>query len=183
MRHLLAIEDLERAADRARSSTAPRASPRSAAATSRRCRPCAGAPSSASSTSRAPAPAPPSSSPPSGSRPTSSRSRRPAPSVDKGESLKDTIATLSAYEPGGDRHPLTPRRRRRAGHRAGPTPRSSTPATASTSTRARRCSTSTRCVDAAGLARGQADLDRRRRPPQPRRPLLRCSPSARWAPR
>ena len=47
--------------------------------------------------------------------------------------------------------------------RAGRPPRSSTPATASTSTRPRRCSTSTRC--ASGSARSTAeDLDRRRRP-------------------
>ena len=46
---------------------------------------------------------------------------------------------------GGDRDPLARGRRRRSSSPAGPTRRSSTPATASTSTRARRCSTSTRC--------------------------------------
>ena len=131
-----------------------RASPRSAAATSRRSRPCAAARSSASSTSPAPGPARRSSSPPSGSRPTSSRSSPRGSSVDKGESLKDTIATLSAYAPEAIviRHPHAGAAA--AGHAAGPTPRSSTPATASTSTRARRCSTSTRCSTASPSARG-----------------------------
>ena len=35
--------------------------------------------------------------------------------VDKGESLKDTVQTLSAYDPARDRDPLAARRRRRAG--------------------------------------------------------------------
>ena len=53
-------------------------------------------------------------------------------SVDKGESLKDTIATLSAYDPAAIviRHP-TPVPR--SSSPAGPTHRSSTPATASAS--------------------------------------------------
>ena len=106
MRHLLSIEDLDRADIERILRPRRRASPRSAGATSRRSRPCAAAPSSASSTSRAPAPAPRSSSPPSASPPTSSRSRPRGSSVDKGESLKDTIATLSRLRPGGDRHPL-----------------------------------------------------------------------------
>ena len=74
-------------------------------------------------------------------------------SVDKGESLKDTVATLSAYDPAAIviRHPYAGAAQMVAGWTA---PRSSTPATASTSTRARRCSTSTRC--AAGSARWRA---------------------------
>ena len=67
-------------------------------------------------------------------------------SVDKGESLKDTILTLSAYDPDVIviRHPQVGAPD--AGHAATPTPTSSTPATASTSTRRRACSTSTRCA-------------------------------------
>ena len=53
--------------------------------------------------------------------------------------------------PGGDRDPLAATPAPPTSSRAGPTPRWSTPATASTSTPARRCSTSTRC--AAGSAR------------------------------
>ena len=90
--------------------------------------------------------------------------------VDKGESLKDTVATLSAYDPAAIviRSPVG--RRGRSSSRAGPPPRSSTPATASTSTRARRCSTSSRCARASARSRAQ-DLDRRRRAAQPRRAL------------
>ena len=65
--------------------------------------------------------------------------------VDKGESLKDTVATLSAYDPVGDRRPPPGRRGGPAHRRLDLGRRSSTPATASTSTRARPCSTSTRC--------------------------------------
>ena len=65
-------------------------------------------------------------------------------SVDKGESLRDTVQTLERLRPRRDRDPLAVRRRRRSRWRAGPTPPSSTPATASTSTRPRRCSTSSR---------------------------------------
>ena len=67
-------------------------------------------------------------------------------SVDKGESLKDTVATLSAYDPAAIviRSPL--RRRRPARRRLDLTPPSSTPATASTSTPRRRCSTYSRCA-------------------------------------
>ena len=77
-------------------------------------------------------------------------------SVDKGESLKDTIATLSAYEPEAivirSPHAGAARARRRLdGRRA-----SSTPATASTSTPARRSSTSTPCASRIG------DLDGKR---------------------
>ena len=78
MRHLLAIADLERPTSSG-SWSAPRDSPRWAAATSRRCRRFAAGRSSTSSTSRAPARAPRSSSPPSASPPTSSRSSRRAP--------------------------------------------------------------------------------------------------------
>ena len=42
-------------------------------------------------------------------------------SVEKGESLKDTVQTLSAYRPGPDRDPHAARRRRRARRAAGPT--------------------------------------------------------------
>ena len=74
-------------------------------------------------------------------------------SVEKGESLKDTVQTLSAYRP--DLIVVrTPHVGAAGLSRAGPTPRSSTPATASTSTRPRRCSTSTRC--ASGSARSTA---------------------------
>ena len=90
-----------------RSSTAPRASPRSAAATSRRCRPCAAAPSSPSSTSRAPAPR--SSFELAAKRLSADlvSVKAAGSSVDKGESLKDTVATLSAYDPAAIviRHP------------------------------------------------------------------------------
>ena len=76
-------------------------------------------------------------------------------SVEKGESLKDTVQTLS-------RLPARPDRRSARRTSAPPTlvarlddrRASSTPATASTSTRRRRCSTSTRC--ASGSARSTA---------------------------
>ena len=69
-------------------------------------------------------------------------------SVDKGESLKDTVATLSAYDPAAIviRHPHAGAAQLVAELDA--RPRSSTPATASTSTRARRCSTSSPCAAA-----------------------------------
>ena len=75
-------------------------------------------------------------------------------SVEKGESLKDTVQTLSAYQP--DLIVIrTPHVGRRApDRRLDDRRRSSTPATASTSTRPRRCSTSTRC--ASGSARWTA---------------------------
>ena len=72
--------------------------------------------------------------------------------------------------PGGDRDPLPARRRRRARRRLDRGLGRSTPATASTSTRPRRCSTSSRCAAASARSRA-SDLDRRRRPAQPRRPL------------
>src|ERR1700759_5720134 len=80
-------------------------------------------------------------------------------SVDKGESLKDTVATLSAYDPAAIviRHPYAGAAQLIAGWTpaaVGPRPRSSAPGTASTSTRARPCSTSTRC--AVGSAHSRA---------------------------
>ena len=176
----------DRASSRARrsrrSSTAPRASPRSAAATSRRCRPCAAAPSSTSSTSRAPAPA----------RSFELAAKRlsadlvsvkaAGSSVDKGESLKDTVATLSAYDPAAIviRHPA--RRRRPAGRRLDRgrgRQRRRRQARAPEPGAARRL----HAAPPPRLARGQADLDRRRRPAQPRRPLQPDRLPARWAPR
>ena len=77
-------------------------------------------------------------------------------SVDKGESLKDTIATLSAYEPEAIVIRSPHAGRGEAGHRLDRRPRSSTPATASTSTRARRCSTPTRCSTASARSRASA---------------------------
>ena len=68
-------------------------------ATRRSCRPCAGGSSSTCSTSPRRAPRRRSSSPRSASPPTRSRSSRRGSSVEKGESLKDTALTLSAYEP------------------------------------------------------------------------------------
>ena len=75
-------------------------------------------------------------------------------SVEKGESLKDTVQTLSRLPARPDRRPHAARRRRARWSPTGAPPRSSTPATASTSTRRRRCSTSTRC--ASGSARSTA---------------------------
>ena len=103
-------------------------------------------------------------------------------SVDKGESLKDTVATLSAYDPAAIviRHPYAGaaqlvagwtdgrgRQRRRRQARA-PEPGA-----------ARRL----HAAPPPRLARGQADLDRRRRPPQPRRPLQPDRLPGGWAPR
>ena len=74
-------------------------------------------------------------------------------SVEKGESLKDTVQTLSAYRPD-----LIVVRTPHVGAaelvaRWSPR-RSSTRATASTSTRRRRCSTSTRCASASARSTG-----------------------------
>ena len=170
MKHLLSIERPRPRRRSRRSSTAPRASPRSAAATSRRSRRCAGARSSASSTSRAPGPAPRSSWRPSGSPPTSSRSRPPGSAVDKGESLKDTVATLSAYDPAAIviRHPYAGAAQLVAGW---------TEAAVVNAGDGKHEHPSQALLDVytlrrrLGYARRQADLDRRRRPPQPRRPL------------
>ena len=72
-------------------------------------------------------------------------------SVNKGESLRDTIETVAAM--GVDAFVIRHRVERGAvaGRRAGRPPASSTAATAGTPTRRRRCSTPTRC--AAALAR------------------------------
>ena len=72
--------------------------------------------------------------------------------------------------PGGDRHPPPLRRRRPAGRRldrGGGRQRRRRQARAPEPGAARRL----HAAPPARLARGQADLDRRRRPPQPRRPL------------
>ena len=91
-------------------------------------------------------------------------------SVDKGESLKDTVATLSAYDPAAIvlRHPyagaaqlVAELGRRRGRQRRRRQARAPQPGAA------RRL----HAAPPARLAGGQADLDRRRRPAQPRRPL------------
>src|SRR5881227_2585305 len=64
-------------------------------------------------------------------------------SVDKGESLKDTALTLGAYDPDVIVIRI-PRSARPSWSPDSPAHMSSTPATASTSTRRRRCSTCTR---------------------------------------
>ena len=115
------------------------------------------------------------------SAPTSSTSPPAGSSVEKGESLKDTVLTLSAHTPGRDRDPLALGRRRRARLRAGRRRRSSTRATASTSTRRRRCSTSTRCAAGSGALDGREDLDRRRRRCTRASRARTSSPSRRWA--
>jgi aspartate carbamoyltransferase catalytic subunit len=70
-------------------------------------------------------------------------------SVSKGESLKDTALTLQAM--GADAVVIRHRPpARRTGSRPGWTARWSTPATAPTSTRPRRCSTRTRCAPGLG---------------------------------
>ena len=92
-------------------------------------------------------------------------------SVDKGESLHDTIATLSAYDPEAIviRSPHAGRRRaRRRLDRGRRRQRRRRQARASEPGAARRLHADRQ----RRAARGQADLDRRRRPPQPRRPLL-----------
>ena len=67
---------------------------------------------------------------------------------------KDTVLTLSAYDPDVIVIRHAAGRRRRASSPATPTPTSSTPATASTSTRPRACSTCTRCAQALGPLEG-----------------------------
>ena len=90
-------------------------------------------------------------------------------SVEKGESLKDTVQTLSAYQPD-----LIVVRTPHVGAAElvanWTTAAWSTPATASTSTRPRRCSTSTRCASGSA-ARRREHLDRRRRHALARRAL------------
>ena len=75
-------------------------------------------------------------------------------SVDKGESLKDTMLTLDAYGPDVVVMRHAARRGAAARDALDAAPRSSTPATASTSTRPRACSTSTRCSEALGRIEG-----------------------------
>ena len=183
MRHLLVDRGARPRRHRARSASAPRASPRSAAATSRRSRPCAAARSSTSSTSRAPARAPRSSSPPSASRPTSSRSRPPAPRSTRASRCKDTIATLSAYDPEAIviRSPLG--RRRRSSSRAGPTPRSINAGDGKHEHPSQALLDVYTLRRPPRLARGQADLDRRRRRSTAASPAPASAPSGRWAPR
>ena len=103
-------------------------------------------------------------------------------SVDKGESLKDTIATLSAYGPeaiiirsphAGAAKLVTGWTEARGDQRRRRQARAPEPGAA------RRL----HADRPPRLARGQEDLDRRRRPPQPRRPLLRDLLQPRWAPR
>ena len=81
------------------SSRRPNASPRSPTARSRRCRRCAGGWCSTSSTRPRRARAARSSWRPSASRRTSSTSSASGSSVEKGESLKDTVLTLCAHKP------------------------------------------------------------------------------------
>ena len=105
-------------------------------------------------------------------------------SVSKGECLKDTALTLQAM--GADavviRHGASGAPHRLATARLDRRRASSTPATAPTSTRPRRCSTRSRCAaactagDAAGRdLDGRAGHDRRRRPALPGRPLERAA--------
>ena len=122
-------------------------------------------------------------SPRSGSRPTTSTSRRRARRVEKGETLLDTDA-----QPRGDgarphRHPpRATRRARHAGARARRR-RRSTPATARTSTRPRRCSTPSRSAAARGRSPGLTRRDHRRHRAQPGGALEHPPADASWAPR
>ena len=122
-----------------------------------------------------------SSSPRSGSRPTPCRSAPSGSSVDKGESLKDTALTLAAYDPDVIviRHPHD--RRPAARRRASRTRTSSTRATASTSTRRRRCSTSTRC--ARRSAGSRASTSRSSATSSTRASPARSSRRSRWSAR
>ena len=91
-------------------------------------------------------------------------------SVDKGESLKDTVATLSAYDPAAIviRHPHAGAAQLVAGwSRGGGRQRRRRQARAPEPGAARRLHP----APPPRQPRGEADLDRRRRPPQPRRPL------------
>ena len=113
-------------------------------------------------------------------------------SVSKGESLKDTALTLEAM--GADavviRHGASGAPHRLANSRLDRRRASSTPATAPTSTRPRRCSTRSPCggTSAGHLGRPPGH-DRRRRPAQPGRPLqrrcccTRSAPRSPWSPR
>ena len=137
------------------SSSGPRASPRSVAATSRRCRPCAAARSSTSSTRRAPARAPPSSSPPSGSPPTSSPSSRPAPRSTRASRSRTRSPPSAPTSPAAIVIRSPARGRGRPGGALDRGLGDQRRATASTSIRARRCSTSTRCASASGSLEGK----------------------------
>ena len=154
MRHLLSIEDLDRAGDRAHPRPRRSRSPRSPSARSRRCRRCAAAACSTSSTRRPRARARASSWPPSRSAPTSSTSPPAARRSRRASRSRTRSQTLSAYRPDliviRTPHVGAADAGRRLDRRAA----WSTPATASTSTRRRRCSTSTRC--ATGSARSTA---------------------------
>ncbi len=101
-------------------------------------------------------------------------------SVEKGESLKDTVLTLCAHKPDAIVHPHAVGGRRRSSSRAGARRRSSTRATASTSTPRRRCSTSTRCAAAWARSTGRrsgSSATWRTRAWRART----SSPSSRWA--
>ena len=104
-------------------------------------------------------------------------------SVEKGESLKDTVLTLSARTSPTRSCCARPGRGPRSWSRAGAARRSSTPATASTSTPRRRCSTSTRCAPPRLASTAQLDLDRRRRGCTRAWRARTSWPSSGWAPR
>ena len=88
------------------------------------------------------------------SAPTSSTSP-PAARASRRASRSRTPSRRSrAYQPDLIVDPHAARRRRRSWSRAGRPPRSSTPATASTSTRPRRCWTSTRCASGSARSTG-----------------------------
>ena len=104
-------------------------------------------------------------------------------SVDKGESLKDTVQTLSAYDPAAIVIRSPARRRRRAGRAAGPTrgrQRGRRQARAPDPGAARRLHAARA---ASGALDGKNDLDRRRRPALARRALEHRSPSQRMGAR
>ena len=99
--------------------------------------------------------------------------KAPGSSVDKGESLKDTIATLSAYAPEAImiRFPYAGAARLVTDWTAAAVVNAGDgkhehPSQALLDTYT--------LLERLGRPRGQADLDRRRRPAQPRRPLLRA---------
>ena len=77
-------------------------------------------------------------------------------SVDKGESLQGHDRDALGLRARGDRDPLAARGRGEAGRRLDRRRASSTPATASTSIRARRSSTSTRCADGSASSTASA---------------------------
>ena len=163
-RHLLSAADLDRddallvldtAAELARLLDRP-------TGRSRSCRPCAGAPWSTCSSRTPPAPGSRSRRPPSGCPPTSSTSPPRARASPRARRLKDTALTLEAM--GADavviRHGASGAPHRLAYCGLDRAAASSTPATAPTSTRPRRCSTRSRC--AATSRGGSGDLAGRR---------------------